>query len=438
MALRQPIATVGFIDDYCLMYRSMFEDVRLYECLKWLHLGMISTLPRKSLPEIAKLNGLNDGQSLHHFLRDAVWDVKQVRAVRIQFIQAQIGKRGISLCFDETGDVKRGSSTDYVASQYIGNLGKTASGMVSVNVYAVVDNITYPLLFRIYKPRHRLQAGDVYQSKPQIAIDLLREIKAMGFVIDRVLADSLYGESGAFIRELEHLKLPYIVAIRSNHGVLMPKGAKVRYNAWHAYDQPLENHPTQRRYIREIIFGQRRKVRYYQITKGSTDNPDKADCWYIMTNLSGEIIATVGLDYTLRNWIEYGFKQVKNELGWHDYRLTDYQSIERWWELIFSAYLLVSAHAEQFKHHQKNQLENPTIVNLQLQRFEQHADWETGTTWKSALNNLRLLLQPYHCWAWIEDWLDVFSIPRLADPLHQLMDAMDLFRILPIPDWVPL
>jgi len=35
----------------------------------------------------------------------------------------------------------------------------------------------------------------------------------------------------------------------------------------------------------------------------------------------------------------YGFKQVKNELGWADFRLTDYASIERWWEIVLSAYL---------------------------------------------------------------------------------------------------
>ena len=64
-ALRPSIATVGYIDDYCLLYRSMFEDVRLYECFKWLHVGIISPLPRKTLLEIAKLNGLKDGQSLH-------------------------------------------------------------------------------------------------------------------------------------------------------------------------------------------------------------------------------------------------------------------------------------------------------------------------------------------------------------------------------------
>jgi SRSO17 transposase len=141
MMLRQPVATVGFIDEYCLLYRSVFDDVRSYACFKWLHVGMLSELPRKTLPEIAKLNGLKDGQSLHHFLRDGVWDVAQVRAIRLHLIQQQIGKRPISLCIDETGDVKKGDTTDYAAKQYIGNLGKTAPGMVSVNAYAVVDII---------------------------------------------------------------------------------------------------------------------------------------------------------------------------------------------------------------------------------------------------------------------------------------------------------
>jgi SRSO17 transposase len=434
MILRQPVSTVGFIDEYCLLYRSVFEDVRSYECFKWLHVGMLSELPRKTLPEIAKLNGLKDGQRLHHFLRDGVWDVAQMRDIRLHLIQQQIGQRPISLCIDETGDVKKGDTTDYAAKQYIGNLGKTAPGMVSVNAYVVVDDLTYPLLFRIYKPKSRLNANDVYQSKPEIAVQLIREIQALGFVIARVLADSLYGESWNFIHVLETLKLPYIVAIRSNHGVLMMPGQRVRYNRWRAYDQPLHQHPTQQRYIREIIFGNRHRVRYYQITKGSTDHPDRAESWFIMTNLPGDIILSVGLQYTLRTWIEYGFKQVKNELGWHDYRLTDYASIERWWELIFSAYLLVSLHAEQFKRDQPNHPSESTESTASAPGCEQHPHWEAGTTWKSALNNLRLLLQPYGCWARLEAWLHVFSIPGLKRALHQLMDAIERFQILPIPE----
>ncbi len=146
----------------------------------------------------------------------------------MRLIQQQIGSRPISLCIDETGDVKKGATTDYVAKQYIGNLGKTENGMVSVNAYAVVEDITYPLLFKIYKPKSRPKPDDEHQSKPQSAVQMIQEIQALGFVIERVLADSLYGESAAVICRLEKLQLPYIVAIRSNHSMLMTQGQRVR------------------------------------------------------------------------------------------------------------------------------------------------------------------------------------------------------------------
>lgn len=156
---REPVATVGFIDQYCQAYRHLFGDVRSFEVFKFLHVGMLSELPRKTLPAIAKLVGLQNGQSLHHFLRDGVWEVKQLRAARLKFIQHTIGERRIVLCIDETGDVKKGQATDYVAKQYIGNIGQTANGIVSVNAYAVVDKLTYPLLFKIFKPFFTAQSG---------------------------------------------------------------------------------------------------------------------------------------------------------------------------------------------------------------------------------------------------------------------------------------
>ncbi len=103
---------------------------------------------------------------------------------------------------------------DYVAKQYIGNPGKTANGIVSVNAYAMVDVITCPLVFKVFKPRTQLQPGDVYKTKPELAVEILQELQAWSFQIELVLADSLYGESGDVIRALERLNLPFIVAIR--------------------------------------------------------------------------------------------------------------------------------------------------------------------------------------------------------------------------------
>lgn len=428
---RNSVATVAFVDDHCQTYQSLFSDVRNFEACKFLHLGMMSEIPRKSLPAIARVVGLKDGQSLHHFLRDAVWDVTAFRAMRLRLTLVAIGERPVVLCIDETGDAKKGDATDYVSKQYIGNLGKTANGIVSVNAYAVVDNITYPLMFKVFKPRSRLKPGDEYRTKPQLAVEIIRELQALGFNIELVLADSLYGESGDVIGVLQELKLSFIVAIRSNHGVLVAPGQRVRYNRWHAYHQTLSHHPPERRYIREIIFGNRRAIRYYEITKGDTITLG-SDTWFIMTNLPGKIQLVVGKLYSLRNWIEYSFKQVKNELGWADFRLTDYPSIERWWELVFSIYLLVSLHASQFKLAPAAPAECGSLSTSYPGEFSQHLRWELGINWKSALNNLRLVIQPYIFWCLIEPWIRVFRIPGLKRGFFKLIGIMNGFRVSPV------
>ncbi len=120
------------------------------------------------------------------------------------------------MCIDETGDVKKGKATDYVSKQYIGNLGKTARGIVSVNAYAVVGEITYPLLFKIFQLKGCLLPEDTYKTKPQLAIEILQELTEIGFQISPELADSLYGESGDVVGTLERLGLHFIVAIGSN------------------------------------------------------------------------------------------------------------------------------------------------------------------------------------------------------------------------------
>ncbi len=52
--------------------------------------------------------------------------------------------------------------------------------------------ITFPLMFEVYKPKARLKEGDVYRSKPEIATQMIRELEALGFRFKLVLADSLW------------------------------------------------------------------------------------------------------------------------------------------------------------------------------------------------------------------------------------------------------
>lgn len=120
-----------------------------------------------------------------------------------------------------------------------------------MNAYGIFQGMTFPLIFKVFKPKKRLKKEDKYKSKPQLAIEIIEALQDLGFNFELVLADSLYGESSEFINALDKYNLKYIVAIRkkrearcprllkfrSNHGVLMPPGGRVRYTRWKKFER---------------------------------------------------------------------------------------------------------------------------------------------------------------------------------------------------------
>lgn len=162
---REAVSTVTFIDNYCAVYRNLFVDVRSFEAFKYLHLGMVSEISRKSLPAIARAVGLPNDQVLHHCLTESPWSVAALRERRLELILQQLNGKAITLVIDETGDRNKGITTDYVARQYIGNLGKIESGIVAVNAEGILAQLTFPLLFKVFKPKHRLKPRGIAVAK---------------------------------------------------------------------------------------------------------------------------------------------------------------------------------------------------------------------------------------------------------------------------------
>ena len=210
-----------------------------------------------------------------------------------------------------------------------------------------------------------------------------------------------------------------MVALRSNHGVWMLPGQRIRQTRWRPFVRVFTDGSTEQRFLRETVYGTRRSVRYYQITTDPLTLPPETT-WDLMTNLPGTIEQTVGNTFGLRTWIAYGFKHAKDDLGWADYRVTDAASIERWWELVMSAYTLVSLQSADFAA--LGHVTPPAAIATTAPAttelppaalLEAHPAWDTGTGGKHQLNNLRLLLQPYVCTCLLLPWLHLLSPPHV-------------------------
>ena len=429
VAPRKANPTVSFIDDYCECYKNLFPEVRSFEAFKNIQIGMISGIKRKSLPAIAQAVGLPNGQGLHHFMSNSPWSITEFREARLALIFSVLQGEKFFLLIDDTGDRKRGDKTDYVQRQWIGNLGKVENGIVAVTAYAVVKDMTIPLTFEVYKPESRLKDGEVYQTKTQIAVKMIAELKKIGFEFELVIADCLYGESDCnFIDGMWELNQDYLVSIRSNHGLWISDPEKATYKEWREFDRIFSNGKVTKRYIREIVRRPRsqnsRKQRYWQITTDKEKLPTNSTC-YVMSNKKRLVYKKVGNLYGERNWVEYGLKQSKNELGWADFRFTNYVDIEKWWELVCSAYLMVSLHSHQLENklNKGDQKQKAGAVNI----LSEHQDWDKGKGWKNILNNFRLILGPWLCLNQIKSWHKVFPIPQLVPVLTKLTNFMNIF-----------
>ena len=93
------------------------------------------------------------------------------------------------------------------------------------------------------------------------------------------------------------------------------------------------------------------------------------------------------------------------------------EQIEQWWELVMSAFLMVSLFADQFND----------CCPLAHQQFVQHLWWDNQSAWKNLLNNLRLIIQPLICFNWLKRCFEVFPIASLRMGFEQLTHQMNAF-----------
>ena len=335
--------------------------------------------------------------------------------------------QAITVVIDETGDIKKGKKTDSVARQYLGSVGKVDNGIVSVNAYGVYHNITFPLMVKVFKPEGTLKEGDKYKTKIELASEIITDLIEENFNIELVLADSLYRESSQFLIKLDEYNLAYVVAIRSNHGVWLRLGQSVRENKWCKFERTFSNQKSETRYIREIIYGKKRVITYWEITNDPETMPENSTS-FVMTNLQGSLKKTLGNLYGLRTWVEYGFRQCKEELGWTDYRFTNFQHIERWWEIIFCVYTMISLNSPGLLAlNQSCQVKTERQINSHID-FSYHQQWNHECGWKNVLKNLRLILQPLLLFWLIYPWIYIFPNSQLLLGFNHLIAAMSQFK----------
>lgn len=174
-------------------------------------------------------------QSLHHLVADAAWSdeavLRQVREAALPAMQ----KHGKVVCWmvDDTGFPKKGSHSVGVTRQYCGQVGKQDNCRVAVSLSVATWSSSLPIAYRLYLPevwandkKRRKVAGipqEVqFQTKPQIALDQIRQAVEEDIARGIVVADAGYGNDGQFRSGITGLGLEYVVGVQSSTTVWKP------------------------------------------------------------------------------------------------------------------------------------------------------------------------------------------------------------------------
>ncbi len=95
-----------------------------------------------------------------------------------------------------------------------------------------------------------------------------------------------------------------------------------------------------------------------------------------------------------------------------------------------SAYLMVSLQSlarEPQKSPEKMDVFSATET-VEPAKFSEHPGWDFNRGWKSTLNNLRLIIQPYVFFNLLKSWLAVFDIQCLRVGFWLLIEIMNEFQ----------
>jgi SRSO17 transposase len=356
--------TTEAIDQFCAQFDDLFNRRAARQALRQYLIGLL--LPRehnKALTVLASLVPDTKRQSLHHFLHDSPWDGSALNRRRLSLWQKRPDlaphAQGV-LIVDETGDRKRGHGIVLAAQQYIGRLGHTANGVVSVTSHWSDGQRHVPLGVRAYRPASRLEGGKAdprFRTKPELAWELVEEARAVGIPFRVVVGDCIYGENYKLESRLFGARIGYVLALRANHGTwqfvedeqnpppFTPAEAAKRAprEAWQRLVRKDTHGKDIVRYVAELSLGMA-----YGPTKqlrliAATDDPEKLKAdftWYMATNLPIAEASAVEVYelYCLRDWIEHYYKPAKHELGWADYQVRSAEAITRHWLLVMLAY----------------------------------------------------------------------------------------------------
>src|SRR2546421_13107828 len=192
--------------------------------------GLLAAEGRRSVEPMAAVTapaGVSaQHQKLLHFVANAAWSDELVLAKVQEMVLPTIERHGPieAWIIDDTAFPKQGTHSVGVHHQYCGQLGKQANCQVVVTLSIANHNASLPIAYRLYLPEEwaddaaRRKKAHVpreitFKTKPQIALEQIRDACKVGVPRGIALMDASYGSNSALRIGVSALGLAYVAGV---------------------------------------------------------------------------------------------------------------------------------------------------------------------------------------------------------------------------------
>jgi SRSO17 transposase len=214
--------------------------------------GLVSNVGRKNGWQLAEHAGEATPDGMQRLLATADWDPDLVRDDLRGYVVEHLGDPQAVLVVDETGFLKKGTTSVGVQRQYSGTAGKVDNCQLGVFLAYASSRGRAFIDRELYLPkawtedRARCRAARVpeevgFQTKPQLARVLVQRALDAGVPASWVTADEVYGQDPAFRVWLEGRQMAHVLAIKSSELLAVGDGPAKRSAAQLAAAVPAEH-----------------------------------------------------------------------------------------------------------------------------------------------------------------------------------------------------
>lgn len=215
-------------------FRAHFYRAESLHTLERYATGLLSDLERKSAAAVAAAVADLSDSAVYRLMAETEWEAEALNQQRVAIMTARAVAGDGVLAVDDTAYPRQGQWAIGAAHQYCGALGKTANCQVAVTTHYVDPYYAWAVNGRLYLPEAWCQDAErrrraeipqdvAFETKPELALRLIDQARAMGVPFHLVVSDSGYGDNSVFLDGLETRGLSYLVRVHRDFGLRLPQ-----------------------------------------------------------------------------------------------------------------------------------------------------------------------------------------------------------------------